>query len=285
MGGGLILLSMLFSTGLWADLTNVYLWFTLSIVLCFALIGGVDDYLKVRRQSHRGISGRLRLLLEVSACVMGLVLLRYIMGDGLPLQLPFLKDIVLDLGFFALPFSVLVIVGSANGVNLTDGLDGLAVVPAMFAFLCFLLIAWVVGHSVAASYLQIAYVAESGELAIFCAAVLGACLGFLWYNAPPAMIFMGDMGSLALGSALGCIAVITRHELVLLIVGGIFVVETISVILQVACYKLTGKRIFLMAPLHHHFEQRGWQESTIVVRFWIIAALLALLGLSTLKIR
>ena len=285
MGGALILLPMMVSTLLWADLSNVYLWITLGVVTLFALIGGIDDYKKLRTKTHRGLSARTRLVLEAMACGVGLIFLYDFVDGALLLQVPFFKDVLFDLGVFAVPFAMLVIMGSANGVNLTDGLDGLAVVPVMFVLLCFLVISWVVGHSVAASYLQLSYVPSSGELAIFCAAALGACLGFLWYNAPPAMIFMGDMGALAIGSALGCIAVITRHELVLVIVGGLFVVETVSVIIQVLAYRLTGKRVFLMAPLHHHFEQRGWQEATIVVRFWIISAVLALMGLATLKIR
>ncbi|MBC6497738.1 MAG: phospho-N-acetylmuramoyl-pentapeptide-transferase [Alphaproteobacteria bacterium GM7ARS4] len=285
MGGSMILLSTLPSVLLWVDVSNLYVWITIGVMLAFACIGGMDDYHKIKQLSHRGLRGRTRLLLE-SAVVVAAAFVLYSYTDySSELLFPFFKDISLDIGLWSIPFMVLVITGSANGVNLTDGLDGLAIVPLMFCLACFLVIAWVVGNVVLSSYLQLTYVAESGELAVLCAAMIGACLGFLWYNAPPAMVFMGDMGALSLGSALGCIAVIAKHEFVLVIVGGVFVLETVSVIVQVLSYKLTGRRVFLMAPLHHHYEQKGWQEATIVIRFWIISAILTLLGLASLKIR
>jgi len=287
MGGFLILLAIIVSTLLWADLTNGFVWAILLITVGFGAIGFVDDYRKLTRSSSGGLPGKLRLLLEMLVAGIATYWIMSLMGKPIAtgLALPFVKDVLLNLGWFFLPFAVLVIVGSSNAVNLTDGLDGLAIVPVMIAAATFGLIAYLVGNAVFADYLLIFPVQGSGELAVFCAALIGAGLGFLWYNAPPAMVFMGDTGSLSMGGALGGVALVTKHELVLAIVGGLFVLETVSVIVQVASFKLTGRRVFRMAPLHHHFEQKGWAEPTIVIRFWIIAAILALAGLATLKLR
>ncbi len=287
MGGLMILMGVTVSSLLWANWANPYLWIVLGVTLSFGVIGFYDDYLKVTRRSSSGSSGRVRFALEIF--IAGLATYA-IMGLGKApfassLAIPFFKDTLIYLGPFYLLLGVIVIAGAGNAVNLTDGLDGLAIVPVMIAAATFGLIAYLSGNAVFAKYLQIHFVPGTGELAIVCGALLGAGLGFLWFNAPPAMIFMGDTGSLALGGALGSIAVATKHELVLAVVGGLFVLETVSVIVQVASYKLTGKRVFRMAPLHHHFEQKGWQESTIVVRFWIISVVLALIGLATLKLR
>lgn len=286
MGGLMILIAVISSTLLWADLSNVYTWIVLFVTTGFGLVGFADDYRKLTRRSHHGISGKMRLLIQVAisaAAVFAIVTLAA-PDHASDLAIPFIKD-MLPLGWFFVPFAVFVIVGSSNAVNLTDGLDGLATVPVIIAALCFAMIAYLVGNLVFANYLQIHHVPGSGELTIFCGALVGACLGFLWYNAPPAQVFMGDTGSLALGSALGTIAVIIKHEMVLAIVGGLFVMETVSVIIQVASFKLTGKRVFRMAPIHHHFEKLGWSEPTVVIRFWIIACILGLIGLSTLKLR
>jgi phospho-N-acetylmuramoyl-pentapeptide-transferase len=287
MGGVLILLGITVSTLLWADLTNQYVWVALFVTISFGTIGYLDDFRKLTKRSHKGLPGRVRLLLEIIICVAAMI---WIIGIGREsiatgLAVPFVKTILVPLGWFALPWAALVIVGSSNAVNLTDGLDGLAIMPVIIAAACFAVIAYMVGNTVFANYLNIHYVRGSGELAVFCGAMIGAGFGFLWFNAPPAMVFMGDTGSLSCGAALGTVAVITKHELVLVIIGGLFVLETISVIVQVFSFKLTGRRAFKMAPLHHHFEQKGWAEPTIVVRFWIIAFILALVGLSTLKLR
>ncbi len=288
MGGVLILLAVSISTLLWADLRNGYVWAILVISVGFGLIGFTDDYLKLTQRSSKGLSGRVKLLAQI---LISLAAALWIVDISPPelathLAVPFVKDLLLNLGWFVfLAVAIFVMVGASNAVNLTDGLDGLAIVPVMIAASCFALIAWLVGNTVFAAYLQIHYVAGTGELAVFCSALVGASLGFLWFNAPPAMVFMGDTGSLSCGGALGGVAVITKHELVLAIIGGLFVLETVSVIVQVASFKLTGKRIFRMAPLHHHFEKQGWAEPTIVIRFWIIAVILALAGLSTLKLR
>ncbi len=287
MGGLMILASICAGTLLWADLRNLYVWAVLFVTLGFGAIGFYDDYLKVTRRKTAGFSGRLRLLLE---CVVAGLAAFVFMRIGNPelssaLALPFLKDTLIQLGVLFIPFAVFVIVGAGNAVNLTDGLDGLAIVPVMIAAASFGLIAYLVGNANFAEYLQVHFVQGSGELAVLCGAIIGAGLGFLWFNAPPAMIFMGDTGSLSLGGALGAIAVAVKHEIVLAVVGGLFVLETVSVVVQVVSYKLTGKRVFAMAPLHHHFEQKGWREPTIVIRFWIIAVVLALVGLSTLKLR
>ncbi|NCC21142.1 MAG: phospho-N-acetylmuramoyl-pentapeptide-transferase [Alphaproteobacteria bacterium] len=287
MGGLMILISAGVSTLLWADLSNLYVWIVLGVVFAFGAIGFADDYAKLTRQSHKGIPGNLRLVLEFGvafAAVMAyLYVQRWEYGTGL--ALPFVKDFLLPLGLFMIPFAMLVIVGSSNAVNLTDGLDGLAIVPVMIAAMSFGLIAYLVGRTDYSAYLGIHHVAGAGELAIICGALIGAGMGFLWYNAPPAAVFMGDTGSLSMGAGLGTIAVIVKHEIVLAIIGGLFVLETVSVIVQVASFKLTGKRVFAMAPLHHHFEKKGWSEPTVVIRFWIIAVILALVGLSTLKLR
>lgn len=287
MGGMLILGALSVATLLWADLTNGFVWAVLLITLGFGGIGAVDDYLKLTRASSKGLPGRYKLLGQLLISIFALV---WIMSlHRLPLAtalaIPFFKNILLDFGVLFLPVALFVVIGASNAVNLTDGLDGLAIVPVMITASCFCLISYLVGNHVFATYLQIHFVPGSGELAIICAAIVGAGLGFLWYNAPPAMVFMGDTGSLALGGALGAISVVTKHELVLPIIGGVFVMETISVIIQVVYFKTTGRRIFLMAPIHHHFEKKGWAEATIVIRFWIIATILALVGLSTLKLR
>jgi len=287
MGGILILLALAVATLLWADLRNPYVWVALGVTIAYGVIGFFDDYLKVTRKDSKGLPGKLKLLLQA---VIALVAAFVIAGQLPPaltntLAVPFLKNVLIDLGWMFIVFAVLVMVGASNAVNLTDGLDGLAIVPVMIAAGVFALIAYLVGNTVFSNYLQLHYVPGSGELAVFLGALVGGGLGFLWFNAPPAKVFMGDTGSLSLGGALGTISVITKHELVLAIVGGLFVLETVSVIIQVLSFKLTGKRIFAMAPLHHHFEKKGWAESTIVIRFWIIASILALAGLSTLKLR
>jgi len=287
MGGFLILLALSLSTLLWADLTDPYVWVVLGVTVGFGLIGFSDDYSKLTRRSHRGISGRVRLTLEVLIAAAACVALASLVHQPFANQVavPFFKNALLDLGWFFVPFGVLVIVGASNSVNLTDGLDGLAIVPTMIAAGCFAFIAYMVGNLTFATYLQLYHIPRADELSVFGGAMIGASLGFLWFNAPPAMIFMGDTGSLSLGGALGAISVVTKHEVVLAIVGGLFVLEAVSVIVQVISFKLTGKRVFRMAPLHHHFEQKGWSEPTIVIRFWIIAAILALAGLATLKLR
>jgi phospho-N-acetylmuramoyl-pentapeptide-transferase len=287
MGGVLILAALSLSTVLWADLSNVYVWAVLLVAIGFGAIGSIDDYMKLKRRSHRGLSGKFKLLLQVTLAAGAVIWIGAQTSPALAngLAVPFFKTVLLDLGWFFVPFAIFVVVGASNAVNLTDGLDGLAIVPVMIAAGVFALIAYLAGNVVFANYLQIHYVAGTGELAVLCGALVGAGLGFLWFNAPPAMVFMGDTGSLSMGGALGAIAVTTKHELVLAIVGGLFVLETVSVIVQVASFKLTGKRVFRMAPLHHHFEQKGWAEPTIVIRFWIIASILALAGLATLKLR
>jgi phospho-N-acetylmuramoyl-pentapeptide-transferase len=283
MGGLMILSGVTVSTLLWANWANWYVWIVLFVTLSYGAIGFYDDYLKVTKSTAGGVSGKLRLLAEI--VVAGIAAWAIMSVGGSTLTVPFFKNIVLPLGTVFVLLGILVIAGAGNAVNLTDGLDGLAIVPVMIAAATFGLIAYLTGNANFARYLQIHYVQGAGELAIICGALIGAGLGFLWFNAPPAMIFMGDTGSLALGGALGAIAVATKHEIVLAIVGGLFVLETMSVIIQVASYKLTGKRVFRMAPLHHHFEQKGWKESTVVVRFWIISVVLALVGLATLKLR
>jgi len=287
MGGLMILSGLLVSTLLWANLANPYVWIVLAVTLCFGLVGFYDDYLKVTKQSHDGFGGRIRLIIE--ACIAGLACFALVRLGHAPfstsLVFPFFKELVLNLGWFFVLFAMFIIVGAGNAVNLTDGLDGLAIVPVMIAAASFGMISYLSGNTVFADYLQIHYVAGTGELSVLCGAVLGAGLGFLWFNAPPATIFMGDTGSLALGGMLGAVAVATKHEIVLAVIGGLFVLEAVSVIVQVVSYKLTGKRVFKMAPIHHHFEQLGWTEPQIVIRFWIVAVVLALAGLSTLKLR
>ncbi len=288
MGGLMILAGIIVSTLLWANLTNPYVWSVLFITLGFGAIGFYDDYLNVTRSSAKGFSGKVRLLLECIIAAVGVYAMIQIGKDGqsTSMAFPFLKDVLWDLGpVLFLAFATFVIAGAGNAVNLTDGLDGLAIVPVMIAAATFGIIVYVVGNVKYSEHLLLHYVAGTGELAIICGAMIGASLGFLWFNAPPAMIFMGDTGSLSLGGTLGAIAVATKHEIVLAIVGGLFVLEAVSVIVQVISFRLTGKRVFRMAPLHHHFELKGWKEPTIVIRFWIIAVVLALIGLATLKLR
>ena len=263
------------------------MWAALLITIRFGAVGFADDYLKVTKRNTKGLPGKVKLLLEFIIGAVGTYWIVQMTAGPLStgVAIPFIKEVLVPLGWFFLPWAMVVIVGASNAVNLTDGLDGLAIMPVLIAAACFALIAYLVGNAVFSNYLQIHFVRGSGELAVFCGALVGAGLGFLWYNAPPAMVFMGDTGSLSLGAALGAISVITKHELVLLIIGGLFVLETVSVIVQVISFKLTGKRVFRMAPLHHHFEQKGWAEPTIVIRFWIIATILALAGLATLKLR
>jgi phospho-N-acetylmuramoyl-pentapeptide-transferase len=292
MGGLMILIAVAVSTILWADLANPYVWIVLTVTLGFGLLGWWDDYLKVTKRSSAGVSGRFKIIAQSAISVVAtLIIMELHKAAPGPEQLsgavavPFVKDLLIPLGPFFMLFGTLVIVGASNAVNLTDGLDGLAIVPVMIASMSFALICYIVGRADYTTYLQIHFVPGTGELAVLCGAMLGAGLGFLWYNAPPAMVFMGDTGSLALGGMLGSMAVAIKHELVLGIIGGLFVLEAVSVMIQVASFKLTGKRVFKMAPIHHHFEQMGWREPTIVIRFWIIAVILALIGLSTLKIR
>lgn len=287
MGGLMILISVVTSTLLWVELTDVYTWIVLFVTLGFGLIGFLDDYQKLTKRSHHGVPGKVRLAAQAviaGAAAFAVVTLSPA-DQATGLAIPFVKDFLLQLGWFYFVVAIFVVVGASNAVNLTDGLDGLATVPVMIVALCFGFICYLVGNVKFADYLQIHHVVGAGELAVFCGALVGACLGFLWFNAPPAQVFMGDTGSLSLGSALGTIAVIIKHELVLAIIGGLFVAETLSVIIQVVSFKLTGKRVFRMAPLHHHFEKMGWSEPTVVVRFWIIACILGLVGLSTLKLR
>ncbi len=287
MGGLMILSGVTFATLLWGNLQNPYVWVVLIVTLVYGAVGLYDDYLKVTRQSVEGSGGRVRLLIEGIIALVATYVIASVGEAPLStaLAIPFFKNVLIDLGWLFVPFGAFIIVGAGNAVNLTDGLDGLAIVPVMIAAATFGFIAYFVGNALFSEYLQIHFVQGTGELAVVCGALVGAGLGFLWFNAPPAQIFMGDTGSLALGGALGTIAVATKHELVLAIVGGLFVLEAISVIVQVASFRLTGKRVFRMAPLHHHYEQKGWAESTVVIRFWIIAVVLALLGLATLKLR
>ena len=287
MGGLLILMGVAAGTLLWADLSNRYVWVVLLVTVGFGLVGFADDFMKLTRRNHKGVPGKVKLAFEIVIALVATFWVMQITREPLAstLAIPFFKDALVNLGWIFLPFGALVMVGASNAVNLTDGLDGLAIVPVMIAAGCFALIAYLAGNAVFANYLQINYVPGTGELAVFCGALVGASLGFLWFNAPPAMVFMGDTGSLSMGGALGAISVVTKHEIVLAIIGGLFVLETISVIVQVISFKTTGKRVFRMAPLHHHFEKKGWAEPTVVIRFWIIASILALAGLSSLKLR
>ena len=287
MGGLMIFSGLMVATLLWGNLSNPYVWVVLFVTIGFGLIGFYDDYLKVTKQTHNGLSGKSRLAIEALIAGTAAVVIMHVGREPLSssLAFPFFKDLLLDLGWFFVVLGAFVIVGAGNAVNLTDGLDGLAIVPVMVAAASFGMISYLSGNVLFADYLQIHYVAGVGELAVICGAIIGAGIGFLWFNAPPAQIFMGDTGSLALGGLLGTIAVATKHEIVLAVIGGLFVLEAVSVIVQVASFKLTGKRVFKMAPIHHHFEQKGWTEPQIVIRFWIIAVVLALIGLSTLKLR
>ncbi len=287
MGGLMILSGLTFATLLWGNLRNPYVWVVLGVMLVYGAVGLYDDYLKVTKQSAAGFRGRIKIVIEAVVALIATAVIVHVGEEPLSaaLAIPFFKNVLIPLGWLFIPFGAFIIVGAGNAVNLTDGLDGLAIVPVMIAAATFGFISYLVGNALFAEYLQIHFVQGTGELAVVCGALVGAGLGFLWFNAPPALIFMGDTGSLALGGALGTIAVATKHELVLAIVGGLFVLEAVSVIVQVASFRLTGKRVFRMAPLHHHFEQKGWPESTVVVRFWIIAVVLALVGLATLKLR
>ena len=287
MGGILILLSLAISTLLWADLTNGFVWSCLLVTLAYGALGATDDYLKLARRSHKGVSARGKLAAQIVIGLAAAIAIEHFTRGPLATRLtfPIFKDAMIPLGIFFPLFGTFVLVGFSNAVNLTDGLDGLAIVPTIIAAGVFALIAYLVGNRIFADYLELHPVPGVGELCIFLAALMGAGLGFLWFNAPPAAVFMGDTGSLALGGALGAVAIATKHEIVLGIVGGLFVVETVSVVIQVFWYKRTKRRVFLMAPLHHHFEKKGWAEPTIVIRFWIISVILALVGLATLKIR
>ncbi|MDB2353698.1 phospho-N-acetylmuramoyl-pentapeptide-transferase [Candidatus Pelagibacter bacterium] len=287
MGGVIIIIGILSSTLLWADLRNIYVWILIFVCLSLGGLGLLDDILKIKFKNSSGLKSRYKFLGQIIISAITLYLLiKYSDHEYLfNLYLPFLKNFIWHMGLFFIPFGLFVIIGASNAVNLTDGLDGLATVPVMLVALSFTLISYVVGNTIFSEYLQIQYIPNVGELSIFCGSVVGACLGFLWYNAPPAKIFMGDTGSLSLGGSLAAIAIIVKHEIVLAIIGGLFVLETVSVIIQVVSYRLTGKRIFKMAPIHHHFEKKGWAEPTIVIRFWIIAIILALIGLATLKLR
>jgi phospho-N-acetylmuramoyl-pentapeptide-transferase len=287
MGGVIILLGLIVSVILWADLTNIYILFCLYIVLSFGLLGAYDDYKKIINSDSSGISSKFKIIAQVILATIGLVILAYFIeyNEFRNLYFPFFKNLIINLGWFFIPFSIFVIVGSSNAVNLTDGLDGLATVPVILVAGCFAFISYVSGNIVFSDYLQILYIQGTGEISIFCGAIIGSCLGFLWFNAPPAKIFMGDTGSLSLGGSLGAVGIITKHEIVLAITGGLFVLEALSVVVQVVSFKLTGKRIFRMAPIHHHFEKKGWPESTVVIRFWIISIILAMIGLATLKLR
>ena len=287
MGGVIIIIGIISSTLLWADLTNTYVWTLIFVSLSLGALGLLDDILKIKFKNSRGLKSSYKLLGQIFIGVITLlILINYSDHEYLyNLYFPFFKNLIWNMDLFFIPFGLFVIIGASNAVNLTDGLDGLATVPVMLVALSFTLISYVVGNTIFSAYLQIQYIPDVGELSIFCGSIVGACLGFLWYNAPPAKIFMGDTGSLSLGGSLAAIAIIVKHEIVLAIIGGLFVLETASVIIQVVSFKLTGKRIFRMAPIHHHFEKKGWAESTIVIRFWIIAIILALIGLATLKIR
>ncbi len=287
MGGVLILVGLFSSILLWGNLSSPYIWVLIFIVTSFGLLGAYDDYKKIKFSNSSGVSFKFKIIIQIIIAVLGILILTHFTDhpDLKNLYFPFFKNLLINLGWFFIPFSVFIIVGSSNAVNLTDGLDGLATVPVILVASCFAFISYVTGNIVFSEYLQIPYIEGVGEVTVFLGSVIGACLGFLWFNAPPAKIFMGDTGSLALGGSLGAVGIITKHEIVLAITGGLFVLEATSVIVQVLSYKLTGKRVFKMAPIHHHFEKKGWAESTIVVRFWIISIILAMIGLATLKLR
>ncbi len=287
MGGVLILISILIAVLIWCDLNNSFIWIILLSIFSFGLIGLFDDYKKIKSSNTKGLSSWTRILLQIFISFFIIMLIYSFLPNSInsTITFPFFKNLILDLGIFFIPFGIFLIIGSANAVNLTDGLDGLAIVPVMIVALSFGFISYLTGNAFFSDYLQIQFVAGTGELAVICGALVGSALGFLWFNAPPAKVFMGDTGSLSMGSALGSLSIITKHEIVLAIIGGLFVLETLSVIIQVLSFKILGKRIFRMAPLHHHFEKKGWAESTIVIRFWIITIVLALIGLATLKIR
>ena len=287
MGGVLILVGLFSGILLWGDLKNIYIWFLIYIVGSYGLLGAFDDFKKVKYKNSTGISFRFKLISQVIIALIGVIALTYFSDNQNlnNLYFPFFKNLIINLGWFFIPFGIFIIVGSSNAVNLTDGLDGLATVPVILVAGCFAFISYVTGNVVFSEYLQIPYIKGVGEVTVFLGAIIGSCLGFLWFNAPPAKIFMGDTGSLSLGGSLGAVGIITKHEIVLAITGGLFVLEAISVIVQVISFKMTGKRIFKMAPIHHHYEKKGWPESTVVVRFWIVAIILAMIGLATLKFR
>ncbi len=287
MGGVMILLSWIIATLLWADLSNRYVWVVIVATLGFGAVGAFDDFLKLTKRNSKGLSSRRKLMAQAVISLAAALVIQGHAPASLSshIAIPFFKDVLINAGGFYMFFVLIVMIGASNAVNLTDGLDGLVSVPAVIAAGCFALISYLVGNAVFANYLQLHFVPGAGELAIICSALIGAVLGFLWFNAPPAQVFMGDTGSLAIGGLLGAVAVVTKHEFVLAIVGGLFVVEALSVIIQVASFKLRGKRVFKMAPIHHHFEKLGWAEPTVVIRFWIIAVIFALLGLATLKLR
>ena len=287
MGGVLILIGLFAGVFLWSDLFNPYNWLLIFITFSFGTLGAFDDFKKIKKKNSSGISSKLKFLIQIIISLISLIILYKFIGSELTnnLYFPFFKNLVINLGWFFIPFYLFVIVGSSNAVNLTDGLDGLATVPVILVAGCFAFISYVSGNIIFAEYLLIPYIEGVGEVAVFCGAIIGSSIGFLWFNAPPAKIFMGDTGSLALGGSLGAVGIVTKHEIVLAITGGLFVLEAVSVIVQVISFKLTGKRIFMMAPIHHHFEKKGWAESTVVIRFWIISLILAMIGLATLKLR
>ena len=287
MGGVLIILSITVSFLLWANLNNTFVWISFLGCILFGAIGFFDDYKKINLNNSKGLKASTRIFFQISfgLLIVWLIYIQFPENINSTINFPFFKKLIIDFGIFFFVFGIFIIVGSANAVNLTDGLDGLAIVPVMIVALSFAFIAYVSGNIFFSNYLQITYIENSGELAVFCGSIVGAALGFLWFNAPPAKVFMGDTGSLSLGGSIGTLSIITKHEIVLAIIGGLFVLETVSVIIQVISFRLTGKRFFKMAPLHHHFEKKGWSESTIVIRFWIITIVLALIGLATLKIR
>tara|TARA_Y100000996_G_scaffold408273_1_gene387073 strand:- start:407 stop:1384 length:978 start_codon:yes stop_codon:yes gene_type:complete len=287
MGGLIILTGLIVSVLMWGNLNNIYVIFALFIAISFGALGAYDDFRKIRYKNSSGISSKLKILFQIIFAIIGILfLIKFSNNEELSnLYFPFFKNLAINLGWFFIPFTVFVIVGSSNAVNLTDGLDGLATVPVILVAACFAFISYVTGNMVFSEYLHIPYVEGTGEVSIFCGAIIGSCLGFLWFNAPPAKIFMGDTGSLSLGGSLGAVGIITKHEIVLAITGGLFVLEAVSVMVQVISFKLTGKRVFKMAPIHHHFEKKGWPESTVVIRFWIISIILAMIGLATLKLR
>ena len=287
MGGVVILVGLLSSTLLWSDLNNLYIWFLIFVAGSFGVLEAVDDFLKIKKNNSTGLSLKLKLVAQIILASIAIIFLTKFTDHAhlKNLYFPFFKNLILNLGIFFIPFCIFIMIGTSNAVNITDGLDGLATVPVILVAASFAIICYITGNTVFSTYLQIPYIKDLGEISIFCGSIVGSCLGFLWYNAPPAKIFMGDTGSLSLGGSLGAVSIVSKHEIVLAIVGGLFVLETVSVIIQVISFKLTGKRIFKMAPLHHHFEKKGWAESTVVIRFWIISIILALIGLATLKLR
>ena len=287
MGGVIILIGLLVSVLCWGDLTNINILFCIYIAISFGVLGAFDDYKKIKHSNSSGVSSKFKIISQIILAIIGVCLYVYFVENQniTNLYFPFFKNLIINLGWFFIPFAVFVLIGASNAVNLTDGLDGLATVPVILVAGCFAFISYVTGNILFSDYLQIPYIEGTGEISIFCGAIIGSCLGFLWFNAPPAKIFMGDTGSLSLGGSLGVVGITTKHEIVLAITGGLFVLEAVSVMVQVISFKLTGKRIFKMAPIHHHFEKKGWPESTVVIRFWIISIILAMIGLATLKLR